>query len=48
MLELVEFKKDSTFALFVEADVNELELVEFKKDSTLRLVPLLFAFGWSL
>ena len=35
MLELVEFKKDSTFAAPSNTTVPALKLVEFKKDITL-------------
>ena len=40
LLELVEFKKDSTLDLSNRPNEHVLELVEFKKDSTLFLSEL--------
>ena len=39
MLELVEFKKDSTLMADASSCASWLELVEFKKDSTFNPVP---------
>ena len=48
MLELVEFKNDSTLLSAWHIQPLALELVEFKNDSTFHPVSPVVIIGWSL